>query len=251
MVNQQDSANDDDGSLLSSFVAGETIFLEGEAGRVMFIIESGEIEILRGRGGREIRLALLGPGDFFGELGVLELLPRSTTARSVGPSRVLSIDAPTFDRLLQEHPELAVRLLRRLSAQLRDILLEDLKTKRAVAGVLAGVERRAEVISPIVLPVLKKGTAEAPTGERPGSLHRLIHPESGKSFPISGGLRTLIGRPDSQTGEVPQIDLEPLDTHRSLSRRHAVIEQRGESFYIREGIPCPQRRLGFRSTSWC
>src|SRR5215813_6010096 len=118
----------DEDKLLSCFGAGDTIFREGEDGRVMFIIESGEIEIRRGRGAREVSLALLGPGDFFGEMGVLDNeLPRSTTALSVGPSRVLPINSPTFERLLQEHPELAVRLLRRLSEQLRDILLEDLK----------------------------------------------------------------------------------------------------------------------------
>jgi len=249
MVNSRESSSDDD-NLLSSFGAGDTIFREGEDGRVMFIIESGEIEIIRGRGDREVRLALLGPGDFFGEMGVLDNdLPRSTTARSVGPSRVLPIDAPTFERLLQEHPELAVRLLRRLSAQLRDILLEDLRAKRAVAGVLAGVQRRAEVTRPIVVPgmVTEKGTAPAETRPVPP---RLVHPETGRGFPLSGCPQTLIGRPDPKTGIAPEIDLEPLDVHKSLSRLHAIIEQRGEFFYIREapkalnGVWVAGHRLG-------
>lgn len=232
MVNPRDShAKDLDGNLLSGFAAGEAIFLEGEAGREMFIIESGEVEIVRRSGDREVRLALLGPGDFFGEMGVLEELPRSTTARSVGESRMLSIDAPTFDRMLQEHPELAIRLLRRLSAQLRDILLEDLRTKRVVAGVLAGVERREEVTRPVLVRTLTEGQAEV----EPVSSPRLVHPESGERFALAGRPWTLIGRPDPHTGKQPDLNLEPLDAHRSLSRGHAIIEQRGERFYIREG----------------
>ena len=66
---------------LSDYAAGAIIVQEGATGSEMFIIDDGEVEIVRLRGDSERILTTLGPGDFFGEMSVLENRRRSATAR--------------------------------------------------------------------------------------------------------------------------------------------------------------------------
>ncbi len=62
------------------FDVGEAVILEGEPGRSMYIVHAGELAVSRlGKSGRAIRMAGLGPGDFFGEMTLLEMQNRSAT----------------------------------------------------------------------------------------------------------------------------------------------------------------------------
>jgi CRP-like cAMP-binding protein len=62
------------------FDAGATVVAEGEPGRSMFVVHSGELEVSRlGNAGRAIRMTGLGPGDFFGEMTLIEMQNRSAT----------------------------------------------------------------------------------------------------------------------------------------------------------------------------
>ena len=96
---------------LTDYAAGAIIVQEGAPGSEMFIIDDGEVEIVRMFGEHERILTTLGPGDFFGEMSVLEGRPRSATARAKVACRLLPIDASTFDALLREHPEVGVRMM--------------------------------------------------------------------------------------------------------------------------------------------
>ena len=70
-----------------SFDAGATVVAEGEPGRSMYVVQSGALAVSRrGEGGRVIRIAGLGPGDFFGEMTLLEMQGRSATVATVGPA---------------------------------------------------------------------------------------------------------------------------------------------------------------------
>ena len=113
------AADDPRARFLVKFEPGQTIFEQGLKGAEMFVIQDGQVEILRRDGPTERRLTLLEAGDFFGEMSVLEDLPRSATARAVTASKLLPIDASTFDQMLREHPEIAVRMMRKLSRRLR------------------------------------------------------------------------------------------------------------------------------------
>ena len=63
-----------------SFDAGATIFAEGEPGRSMFMVHAGDLVVSKlGNSGRSIRLTDLGPGDFFGEMTLIEMQNRSAT----------------------------------------------------------------------------------------------------------------------------------------------------------------------------
>ena len=68
---------------------GELICREGESSNEMFVIQSGKVRIFKSSGPRQVDLALLEKGNFFGEMSVLEGLPRDATAQAVGHTRVL------------------------------------------------------------------------------------------------------------------------------------------------------------------
>src|SRR3954465_13183697 len=104
----------------AEYKAGEHIFREGGLGTEMYIINEGKVEILNVVGDEEQVLAVLEKGDFFGEMSVLEDLPRAATARAATDVRLLQINGSTFDQLLQGNPEIAVRMMRKLSRRLRE-----------------------------------------------------------------------------------------------------------------------------------
>ncbi len=122
--------------LLVRFKAGQPIFVEGQRGSEMFIIEDGQVEIVRRRGAEDRSLVLLEAGDFFGEMALLEDLPRSATARAVSDCRLLPIDASTFDLMLRDHPEVAIRIMRMLSRRLRQFDEAEQRAHAIAAGPL-------------------------------------------------------------------------------------------------------------------
>jgi predicted PurR-regulated permease PerM len=71
-----------------SYRAGEAIFQEGDVGRACFIVAEGRVEIVRSESAGERLLAAMEPGDFFGEMTLLDELPRSASARAAEPSRL-------------------------------------------------------------------------------------------------------------------------------------------------------------------
>jgi len=115
-----DSAANKEESPEPVFKAGDYIFRENEPGDVMYIIEKGQVEILKKIGEEERRLTLFEPGDFFGEMSILEDLPRGASARAVTDCKLLQIDHSTFDQMLRENPEIGIRMMRSLSRRLRE-----------------------------------------------------------------------------------------------------------------------------------
>jgi CRP/FNR family transcriptional regulator, cyclic AMP receptor protein len=81
----------------SEFPADHVIFRQGDAGRVAYFVESGAVEILRMIDGREVVLDLVGPGQFFGELALLDGGERAATARAVGHTVCIPVPKEVFD----------------------------------------------------------------------------------------------------------------------------------------------------------
>ncbi|TVP70305.1 MAG: EAL domain-containing protein [Leptolyngbya sp. LCM1.Bin17] len=79
------------GCNLRLFKAGETIFREGDEADKAYIIESGYVEIFVGSGEEAIQLNVLGPGDIFGEMGIVDTSPRSASVKAIGPCRCMVI----------------------------------------------------------------------------------------------------------------------------------------------------------------
>lgn len=94
----------------SALAAGEVLFHQGEAGDLIFVVEGGEIEIIRVTVDGEERLTTFGPGRSFGEMAPLFGLPRSATARAVGATRVTGYTVEAFRAIIGvERLDLLVR----------------------------------------------------------------------------------------------------------------------------------------------
>jgi CRP-like cAMP-binding protein len=103
---------------------GEIVFREGDDARDMFALIDGEMEVLkRSRSGRDARVALLGPGDWFGEMSLLDVQPRSATVRALAPTRMLRITPSDLDALyrfdVKAYALIVLNLARELSRRLR------------------------------------------------------------------------------------------------------------------------------------
>jgi CRP/FNR family cyclic AMP-dependent transcriptional regulator len=100
---------------MRNYQAGELLFKEGDVGRALFILESGEIEITRAIDGKTERLALLGPGGYFGEMSLLDDLPRTASARALVPSRVYLLYKTEMDALMSQAPRLGGAIMAHLA----------------------------------------------------------------------------------------------------------------------------------------
>lgn len=109
-----------DGALGTTYRNGEAIVTQGEPGDCMYVIQAGEVEVVRVTDGRERRLAVMSAGSFFGEMAIFEEDTRSATVRAIGEARVLRVDKKTLLRRIKEDPLLAVNLLKALSTRLRE-----------------------------------------------------------------------------------------------------------------------------------
>jgi F420-non-reducing hydrogenase small subunit len=97
---------------------GDTVFRQGDPGDTMYLIQTGAIEISSARDGGEIVLALLEKGDFFGEMVLLDSLPRSTTAKAIAPTRLLPLTRESLLDRLRSDPTVALHLLRAFSRRI-------------------------------------------------------------------------------------------------------------------------------------
>ena len=95
---------------------GDVIFREGEPGETMYLVVSGQVEVLAGAD--QAPLAALGPGSFVGELALLLGEPRSATLRVVADTMLWALHRRDLDVLLSEHPVIGVELSRELGRRL-------------------------------------------------------------------------------------------------------------------------------------
>jgi CRP/FNR family transcriptional regulator, cyclic AMP receptor protein len=103
------------------FEAGEALFRQGDPSDVAIQILSGSVDVLREVGDDAIVLGTVRAGEFVGEMGVLEGRTRSATVRAAGPVEAELIERQAFLDRVSDEPELARKLLLRMSARLRDV----------------------------------------------------------------------------------------------------------------------------------
>jgi CRP/FNR family cyclic AMP-dependent transcriptional regulator len=104
--------------------SGDVVFTEGDNARDMFVVMSGEMEVQkRSQSGVDARIAMLGPGDWFGEMSILDVQPRSASVRVLAPSRLLRIAASDLDALYRHDTKayaiIVLNIARELSRRLR------------------------------------------------------------------------------------------------------------------------------------
>jgi len=197
------------------FRTGQTIFREGDAGGDMFIIQAGRVGIWKEIEGERTTLNVLGKGDFFGEMSLLEGQPRNANADAVEDCDLIRIDGTTFNNMIRNNVEIAVRMMRKLAVRLRQA---DERIQELLEGQV-GARRKAAAARPAA-PVAPQAKLVA---------------EGGREFGV-GPAETMIGRFDPVTGLRPEVDLSEEERGRSVSRRHARIVVRDGTHYLAEEV---------------
>lgn len=100
--------------------AGNIIFRENELGSVMYIVRRGKVEVFKELGREKKTIAVLGEKAFFGEMALLEEAPRSASVMALEDSVLISIDKDNFRQAIFEYPDIALEVLKCLSARLRE-----------------------------------------------------------------------------------------------------------------------------------
>ena len=207
---------------LTHFDNGQVLFHEGDDGDDMYIIQSGRVAIKKKVKDGDTTLAVLEKGDFFGEMAILERLPRSASAEVVEEGDLIVISGEMFGDMIKANPEIAVRMLRKQSIRLRE-------TNRQLESLMAGgaLPSAAAEASPPAPPTSGTLQAEAKA--------YFISPSTGNVFPVFSN-EALLGRFDSVTGQSPEVDLTKEDQSRNISRRHARLVVKDGKFFIAEEI---------------
>ena len=197
--------------------AGSTVFSEGDVGTEMYVIQSGTIDIVKQVKDEQKTLSVLEKGDFFGEMSILEDVPRTADAVARTDVELVKINQSTFDEMLRHNGEIAVRMLRKLSRRLRETtaLLEQ------STGAAPALDETSDFFE-------RSGTRD--------EIYRLVADGGVEEFYLNREAETLVGRIDPVTGIRPDVDLTNLDGPRSVSRRHAKIVRAEGAFQVIEEI---------------
>ena len=105
---------------IDEYGVGDVIFEEGTTGRELYVVLDGEVEIAKMVGGRKTVIILLGKGEFFGEMAVIDGSSRSATAiAAAAGTRVMRINHARFVYLVSQQPAFALMVMDALSKRLR------------------------------------------------------------------------------------------------------------------------------------
>ena len=119
-----------------TYQTGDIIFCEFEPGDSFYLIQSGQVKIVKIFGNLEKTIDILHPGEFFGEMALLEEVPRSATIIAVDSCKLLEFNKANFEILMKGNPQMALKLLRLFAKRIYDqkrrfmiLTLEDLDAK--------------------------------------------------------------------------------------------------------------------------
>lgn len=104
-----------------TYDSGEIVFREGDQTTDMFVVQEGNVIVTKQVAGNEVFLATLERGDFFGEMALLESLPRSATCRAWGATRLLAIRSGELLMKIRRDPTFAFEMLQHMSYRIRQL----------------------------------------------------------------------------------------------------------------------------------
>ena len=142
-LESEDLARLAEASRVQAFPPATSIVEMGEPGRSLYLVTEGEVAVLYPARETEFELARLGPGEFFGEMALLNDKPRSATVRSVGEVSAIVLDKTEFRAIVLERPLVALELIEALSVRIRqaDEQISGL-SDQAVRDALTGLMNR-------------------------------------------------------------------------------------------------------------
>ena len=126
------------------FDADETIFNEQDKGDALYVVEEGSVRIwVLDEDVKPVTLAELKPGEFFGELAVLDRGPRSTNATAIVETTLHRLSSDDFQKFLMEHPDVAIDVICEIGARMRQTNV--LVSQRATRNINVEMEQRATI----------------------------------------------------------------------------------------------------------
>ncbi|HEU4759383.1 MAG TPA: Crp/Fnr family transcriptional regulator [Dehalococcoidia bacterium] len=183
------------------FGKGQTIFHKDDPGQSLFIIEEGAVRIyLPTAQGADLTVAVLGAGDFFGDVALLDGRPRSASAAALEATATFTVDRADFIRLLESRPSAAMAVLAAVTRRLRetDEMAADLAFLD-VAGRLA---------------------------------KKLLELAQSHGAPLERGVRLTLPLTQEDLASMVGVTRESANRHLSAFRRRGLIDSRGRYFVI-------------------
>jgi CRP-like cAMP-binding protein len=187
---------------------GEMVFREGEPAERLFLIQSGRVKLtIASPEGQELLIAVLGRGQIFGELAVIDRGPRAMNARAMEEAQLFALDADVFWTVLENRPTLARRLLELMARRLRradqtsqDLVFFDAPTRLA-RRLLDLAEEHGEPVGDsdsirISVRVTQEEIAQM-IGTSRGSANRLLASFAGRGWIDWNDGRPIILRPEA------------------------------------------------------
>ncbi len=199
------------------------VFCENEPGNELFIIQGGRVKITK-IVEEEVLLAVLKPGDIFGEMALLENRPRSASAITFGDVTLLAINKANFENMVQQQPQLASRLIQLLSEriwtayrQLENLMIKD-PLGRIYDTLLIQIEKQKIKIQPKTPHNFEFGLKEL--------FHMVgITPEKAEALSVQLLEDKHIRLED---GKIICSDMEELDKSVQFYRKKATMEKKRE-----------------------
>lgn len=153
-----------------AYPQGGIVFEQGDAGDVLFVIQSGEIELSRKGPDGWRSISKLGPGDFFGEMSVI--LGEARTARAVATrqAKLLELDAATLEGMCVDRPEIAIRLLQLLTGRL-------IEAERRLSAL--GID---DLLRPLIRALVRQAKSDPDSGIRIETSLRALSQDAGLSM---------------------------------------------------------------------
>jgi CRP/FNR family cyclic AMP-dependent transcriptional regulator len=126
------------------FDADEIIFNEQDKGDALYVVEDGSVRIwVLDEDVEPVTLKELGPGEFFGELAVLDRGPRSTNATAIGETTLHRLSSDDFQAFLMKHPDVAIDVICEIGARMRQTNM--LVSQRATRNINVEMEQRSTI----------------------------------------------------------------------------------------------------------
>ncbi len=217
------------------FNPGELILEEGAESDAAYRVLAGEVEIFTEVDGRCVVLGQIRPGEFLGEMGVVDGSPRSASARAASTVSAERLEKEEFLRRVSEEPAMAYTLIARLSRQLR-------VTNGKLVDVLAATEEQTTTaLTPLAAPGTALGPPQLARARAPAARLTLLagSPELGDAmgqgglhldrFPFAVGRRPSSDEPPAQVPiQLPLADAMPY----RLSRQHFCVTRERDGYAV-------------------
>ncbi len=189
-------------------VAGDVIYREGDPGSALYLVNSGKVEVLRAVGDRNVRLAVFGEGEIFGEMSVIRDQPHTTTMRAVDQTRLTVVPKDAFLKSFQDDNPFQYLLLRTLCNRLAKV------DEQLIEQQIFSEAARVSVVEQMVL-LPESPEMAIQIGEKGVPVEILM--------PFRVGGKAEVGAAAAPVAN--DIDLLPIG-RKSLSPTHFAIEER-------------------------